>query len=184
MLTLVPEVYTILLGGAVPASLHGTTDSTYYDIYSTISTVSANWDLPSLGRWDCAANVLALVANKTGHANAEINSDALYFNQSYGGPLSKKHRTSGWWPAPNATASCVSGRGVLASVREVWGTGNGSYQFDSQYPGNEFKETTTSAPAGEGTASTAVSGAHRLRDVFVRYFWVLLAGFVGVGAFL
>src|ERR1700753_2283221 len=51
------NVFSILLGGAIPDELKGTTDDTFYNHYSTISTVSMNWGLPSLGRWDCEANV-------------------------------------------------------------------------------------------------------------------------------
>ena len=46
------QVYSLLLGGAVPASMHGTVDSTYYTHYSPLSTVQANWGLGSLGRGD------------------------------------------------------------------------------------------------------------------------------------
>jgi hypothetical protein len=46
------NVFAVLLGGAVPASLHGTTDSTYYTHYSAMSSVQANWGLGSLGRGD------------------------------------------------------------------------------------------------------------------------------------
>ena len=45
-------VLTLLLGGAVPKSAWGTTDSTYYTHYSLLSTVEANWGLGSLGRGD------------------------------------------------------------------------------------------------------------------------------------
>jgi hypothetical protein len=46
------QVYSLLLGGAVPKKLVGTTDSTYYTHYSALSTVEANWGLGSLGRGD------------------------------------------------------------------------------------------------------------------------------------
>ena len=45
-------VLTLLLGGAIPESAWGTTDSTYYTHYSLLSTVQANWGLQSLGRGD------------------------------------------------------------------------------------------------------------------------------------
>ena len=45
-------VLTLLLGGAIPESARGTTDSTYYTHYSLLSTVEANWGLGSLGRGD------------------------------------------------------------------------------------------------------------------------------------
>ncbi len=46
------QVWATLLGGALPANLHGTTDSTFYTHYSALSTVQANWALGSLGRYD------------------------------------------------------------------------------------------------------------------------------------
>jgi len=46
------RVFSLLLGGAVPENMHGTTDSTYYTHYSAMSTVQANWGLGSLGRGD------------------------------------------------------------------------------------------------------------------------------------
>jgi len=46
------RVWAVLLGGAIPHELRGTTDSTFYTHYSALSTVQANWDLGSLGRFD------------------------------------------------------------------------------------------------------------------------------------
>jgi len=36
-------VFSVLLGDAVPTELEGTTDGNYYNHYSEISTVEANW---------------------------------------------------------------------------------------------------------------------------------------------
>jgi hypothetical protein len=49
------ELTRILTGGAIPLSLHGTTDDTLYTHYSSLSTVQANWGLKSLGRGDTIA---------------------------------------------------------------------------------------------------------------------------------
>ena len=68
------RVYTLLLSGEVDKSLHGITDSMYYNHYSAISSVSANWGLPSLGRWDCGANVFSPVADRTGYENTNVSS--------------------------------------------------------------------------------------------------------------
>ncbi|KAJ7192447.1 phosphoesterase family-domain-containing protein [Mycena pura] len=68
-------VYTVLLGGAVPLELRGTTDDTLYTHYSTISTVQANWNLKSLGRQDTnpvVSNVYDFVAKKTGFKNTHV----------------------------------------------------------------------------------------------------------------
>lgn len=46
------QVWSLLIGGAVPANMRGTTDSTYYTHYSSMSTVQSNWGLGSLGRGD------------------------------------------------------------------------------------------------------------------------------------
>jgi len=45
------RVFSILLGDSIPQELVGTTDSHYYNHYSEISTVEANWGLYTLGRW-------------------------------------------------------------------------------------------------------------------------------------
>ncbi|AEO70364.1 uncharacterized protein THITE_122814 [Thermothielavioides terrestris NRRL 8126] len=149
------RVYTVLLGGAIDSSLRGTTDDTFYNHYSIISTVSANWDLPSLGRWDCGANVLALVANKTGYRNADVPLDGLYFNASYPGPVSDALFTPGWWPAPNTLAKCASGRGVLQSVVDTWGKQSGTFNYTNVYPYD--------AVSGVATGGTLVTGRLWLR---------------------
>ncbi|KAL2126311.1 hypothetical protein VTI74DRAFT_1203 [Chaetomium olivicolor] len=146
------RVYTVLLGGAIHESLRGTKDSTFYNHYSMISTVSVNWDLPSLGRWDCDANVLALVANKTAYQNADVPLTGLYFNASYPGPVSDKKYTPGWWPAPNTEAKCASGRGVLPAIIDIWGRQSGTYNYTNVYPYD--------AVAGIATGGTLVTGAN------------------------
>jgi len=122
-------VYTLLLGDAVPKSLQGTTDDTYYTHYSVLSTISANWDLPSLGRWDCGASVLGLVASKTSIENPDVDTANIFNSQSYPGPLSIKRYTPGKWPAPATNAECVGGNGVLDSVKKTWGDSDGDYNF-------------------------------------------------------
>jgi hypothetical protein len=56
-------VLALLLGGAVPESARGTTDSTYYTHYSLLSTVEANWGLGSLGRGDTNKYVSTLYSH-------------------------------------------------------------------------------------------------------------------------
>jgi len=109
------KMFSILLGGAIPQHLRGTKDNTFYNHYSTIATVSQNWGLPSLGRWDCHANVFELVANKTGYKNANINTKGLFFNSSYPGPLSDKEFVP-TWPVPTNATTCANGKGVLEKV--------------------------------------------------------------------
>ncbi|KAI0864058.1 phosphoesterase family-domain-containing protein [Xylaria cubensis] len=49
------NVFTVLLGNAVPSSKVGTTDSTRYDHYSLTKTVEDNWALGNLGQNDVSA---------------------------------------------------------------------------------------------------------------------------------
>lgn len=159
------RVFTVLLGGAIDKSLHGTTDDMFYNHYSTISTVSQNWDLPSLGRWDCDANVLALVANKTGYKNSNVSLDGLYFNVSYPGPVSDSHNTPGWWPAPDTLAKCTTGKGVLPAIVATWGNSTGTYNYTNVYPYDAASDTGTggtpvvgSADASSGSSSGSPGG--------------------------
>lgn len=126
------KVFTLLFGGAVPKSLQGTTDSTFYNHFSTIASVSANWDLPSLGRWDCGANVLATVSNVTGFQNVAVDTEDLYFNSSYPGPMSDK-LFNPTWPVPNTDAKCGNGLGVLGSVKKTWGAAKATYNYTAPY---------------------------------------------------
>lgn len=51
------DVFSVLLGDAVPTSSHGTTDGTEYTHYSMLSTVENNWDLGDLGQGDVGAAI-------------------------------------------------------------------------------------------------------------------------------
>lgn len=161
------KVFTLLLGGAVPTSLYGTTDDTFYNHYSMISTVSVNWGLPSLGRWDCGANVLETVANKTGYKNTVVNMTNLYFNASYSGAVSDA-LFNPVWPVPDTTAKCASGKGVLSSIVTTWGQSNGTYNYTNVYPydlpeninvGVAVSGTPTSSSSASGTSTTSSSTA-------------------------
>lgn len=117
------KVLGILLGDAVPDKLVGTTDSTYYNHYSEISTVEANWDLDTLGRWDVGANVFSVVASHTGDKvrpwSGTPDLSQRYFNTSYAGLFNSKN-TSVPLPPPNTNAG-YAGRTVLASIKQTWG---------------------------------------------------------------
>ncbi|KAE8443951.1 hypothetical protein EG329_001175 [Mollisiaceae sp. DMI_Dod_QoI] len=168
------NMFTLLLGGAIPTSLHGTTDSTFYNHYSMISTVSKNWGLPSLGRWDCNANVLALVANKTGYTNTVVNTTNLYFNSSYPGPLSDGQYIP-TWPVPATNAKCIAGS-VLSSITSTWGKSDGTMNYTNVYPYDQVhlndiggsastavassttpSTTSTSSPSGTSSAAASTS---------------------------
>ena len=49
------QVFSILLGDAVPASSEGSSDSTAYSHYSQLATVENNWSLGNLGLGDVDA---------------------------------------------------------------------------------------------------------------------------------
>jgi acid phosphatase len=115
------KVFTILLGDSIPDDLVGTTDDNFYDHYSEISTVEANWDLYTLGRWDVGANVFANVAAHTGDrlrkwSHGPAFSD-VYFNYSYPGIFNSQK----WAPQP--VPDCHSrrnGRTTLPSIKAYW----------------------------------------------------------------
>lgn len=140
------RVYSILLGGAVPKHLKGTIDDTFYTHYSVIASLSANWGLPSLGRWDCGANLLELVAEKTGYVNYDVDLKTIaandYFNQTSPGPLSANvySKYTSQWPVPTTKERCSAGHGILETVRKTYAGLKPTYNYTSPVP--------YSAPAG------------------------------------
>lgn len=160
--------FSILLGGAIPDSLKGTTDDTFYNHYSTISTVSVNWGLPSLGRWDCNANVFQLVANKTGYVNYEVDTAHLFFNASYPGPLSDTKYIP-TWPIPDTSAKCAAGKGVLDAVVSTYSKSTPTYNYSSPYPydaangintgGSATRPGSNSSSPSASPAATSASGS-------------------------
>jgi acid phosphatase len=125
------RIVGILLGDAIPKKLVGTTDSNFYNHYSEIATVQANWGLDTLGRWDVGANVFDFVAQKTGddvrHWSGKTPLSQMYWNASYAGKLNKGN-TSVPWPIP-ATKLNHNGRKVADVVKKTWG----SLEKDSAY---------------------------------------------------
>ncbi|PNY27570.1 acid phosphatase [Tolypocladium capitatum] len=119
------NILGILLGDAVPEPLVGTSDDNFYNHYSEIATVSANWDLPTLGRWDVGANVFAWVAQKTGDELRQWSSDeelqGRYWNSSYAGLFNSRGGNSRI-PAPNLELDrgSSSGRRILQSIKDTW----------------------------------------------------------------
>ncbi|KAJ8061794.1 hypothetical protein OCU04_009588 [Sclerotinia nivalis] len=115
------HVFSILLGDAVPKELINTTDSNYYDHYSQLATVQANWDLHTLGRFDVGANVFSYVAQYTGDKLRSWADGALqnrFFNYSYPGILAAE---VGWAPQPVPnTELVVNKRTVLPAIKEYW----------------------------------------------------------------
>ncbi|CAK7211576.1 hypothetical protein SBRCBS47491_001171 [Sporothrix bragantina] len=127
------QILGILLGDAVPAELVGTSDNNFYNHYSEIATVEANWGLPTLGRWDVGANVYQMVADKTGDSLRTYNADNMakhYYNLSYDGVFNSAPHFP-VYPKPNL---CLehNGRQVSKGVRETWsGNKNPSYYHDT-----------------------------------------------------
>lgn len=127
------QILGILLGDAVPASMHGTSDNNYYNHYSEIATVSANWDLPTLGRWDVGANVYDLVAKKTGDTLRKWSPGLFekhWFNYSYAGQFN----TNGGnptFPKPNLKLDkAFNGRRILSTVVERWSKSNAPTYYE------------------------------------------------------
>ena len=122
-----------------------------------------NWGLPSLGRWDCNANVLTLVANKTGHTNTVVNTTNLYFNSSYPGPLSDAKYIP-TWPIPDTNGKCLAGS-ILSEVTATWGKSDGTYNYTNVYnydaadDNNVGGSAITASASASGTASQTVSSS-------------------------
>lgn len=126
------RVLAILLGDAVPTGLVGTTDAAFYNHYSELATVQANWGLDTLGRWDAGANVFGFVAEQTGDVVREYPGLAgRYYNQSYDGVFNDAPSFA-VYPAPNVTVESPSGRTVLPAIKEKWtGSENPVYYADT-----------------------------------------------------
>lgn len=113
------NVLGVLLGDALPKELIGQTDDNFYNHYSEIATVSANWDLPTLGRWDVGANVFSVVANKTGDTLRTVDVSDRYYNYSYAGFFNQAGGNQRY-PAPNLNLDNAHGRPVLQRVKDIW----------------------------------------------------------------
>ncbi|AMD21009.1 HEL272Wp [Eremothecium sinecaudum] len=111
------RVFSLLLGGAIPEKLRGTVDDTYYDHYSQLSTVEANWDLPSLGRNDVYANVFEFAAEKCLIDNSVVDTTNMYSNVSYVGYFSNREEKL---PIPDIESINMNGKGVLKSIKDTW----------------------------------------------------------------
>jgi len=119
--TIQNRVFSVLLGDAIPQNLVGTTDSHFYDHYSELSTVEANWGLYTLGRWDVGANVFAPVAAQTGDRlrtwYTQPDLDHRYFNYSYPGIFNSK--TFAVQPVPDCHSN-RNGRTTFPAIQKQW----------------------------------------------------------------
>ncbi|CAM1506673.1 Fc.00g063140.m01.CDS01 [Cosmosporella sp. VM-42] len=129
------NILGILVGDVIPKHLVGTTDNSFYNHYSEIATVEANWGLPTLGRWDVGANVFDVVARKTHDKIRKwkpYEEAGMFWNYSYAGVFNSaggNHR----YPAPNLKLDhSFSGREVYGPVKKTWKHSNApTYYEDS-----------------------------------------------------
>ncbi|EHA27650.1 hypothetical protein CBS63078_3787 [Aspergillus niger] len=130
------NIYTFLLGGAVPDDLLGTKDDTFYTHYSVIASLSANWGLPSLGRWDCGANLFSWLAEKTGYVNYDVDTSNLFMNETHWGPLSDDDYSEYYagWPVPTTDASCSAGNGILSTVKKTYKGLTATFNYTTPFP--------------------------------------------------
>ncbi|CAG80411.1 phosphoesterase family-domain-containing protein [Yarrowia lipolytica] len=142
------SVLAILLGGAVPDHLRGTTDDTFYDHYSNLATVEANWELPHLGRGDVNANVFKFVADELNIKNRNISTEGLYHNASQPGYFMDDTVPI---PVPDLTAVGISGNKILPKIAEIWGKA-AEKNSTVAYP-----NSTASATSGAGVAVAGVN---------------------------
>jgi acid phosphatase len=127
------RVFSFLVGGAIPEHLKGTTDDTFYTHYSIVASLSANWGLPSLGRWDCGANLLKMVADKTGYVNWEVDTSNVYLNETYPGPMSTDNYSSKW-AVPATKGKCSAGHGIAEVVKNTYHGLQPTYDYASPVP--------------------------------------------------
>ena len=126
------RVFAVLLGDAIPQDLVGTTDNNFYDHYSEVSTVEANWGLYTLGRWDVGANVFSFVAAKTGDQLRTLQKpplDQTYLNSSYPGILNTK--TYAAQPVPDCDSQ-RNGRTTLPAIKKIWSSQQAKNYYHGQ----------------------------------------------------
>ncbi|KAK9238084.1 phosphoesterase family-domain-containing protein [Lipomyces kononenkoae] len=145
--TIQNRVWSLLLGGALPKSLQGTTDANFYTHYSEISTVEANWDLNNLGRGDASANVFAAAANESGVAVQTVDFSNIYNNKSAPGYFNDYLIPI---PPPDVNAVNSNGKGVLPAISSVWADAYSSYTSTA----TSASSSATSAPSASSNAST------------------------------
>jgi len=115
------RIVSILVGGAIPDNLKGTSDDTFYTHYSILSTLENNWQLPNLGRYDVGANVFDVVATQTGYTNhAPAEYSKVNMSLSYGGYLNSNPANNKSIPAPNLQLIGAGGQRVASVIADTW----------------------------------------------------------------
>jgi hypothetical protein len=112
------HIATLLLGSAIPPSLRGTTDDTFYTHYSILATLQANWGLHNLGRYDVGANVFKWVAEKVGYTGNKDPENVKSVNNSasYPGALSEDPSKRIPIPPPNTRLTGAGGMPILPAI--------------------------------------------------------------------
>ncbi|ANB14663.1 hypothetical protein AWJ20_2268 [Sugiyamaella lignohabitans] len=105
-----------LLLGDIPCDLQNTVDETYYDHYSLLSSVEANWDLPNLGRGDCGANTFEVIARTTGYKNKQVDTRFKFNALSPPGWLAESFISI---PPPDLNGQGAGGP-ILPEIARVW----------------------------------------------------------------
>lgn len=128
------RIASLLMGNAIPKSLLGTTDDTFYTHYSILSTMENNWQLPNLGRFDVGANVFKIVADVTGYTNSDPPNIASVNNSvSYPGALNRNHTNKVTeFPPPNLKLEGAGGRPILKEIAHTWKSAS---KADTPYDG-------------------------------------------------
>ncbi|KAG5358357.1 putative acid phosphatase [Yarrowia sp. B02] len=150
------KVLAVLLGGAVPKELHGTSDGTYYSHYSNLATVQANWQLPHLGRGDAKANPFKFVADQLNIPVVDFDTTGQYNNKSVKGYFNDERVPI---PAPNASAIGVVGNTIFQKIADVWGGEVPAVATPSTCP----NKTPVSAESSSTTSvdkSTSIAGEY------------------------
>lgn len=118
------KVWTVILGD-MHEKQRGTTDSTYYDHYSIPASTIANFDLPSLGRYDCTANVFKLINKKAKQHNTQNPDITDNFHQGpFAGYFSDDSLSL---PVPNLNCEGRGHSGLLRRVKKIWKKASLSY---------------------------------------------------------
>ncbi|KAF8264364.1 hypothetical protein EI94DRAFT_1703304 [Lactarius quietus] len=189
--TINSQICAVLLGGAIPDTLRGTVDSTYYTPYSSLSTVEANWGLvlrfPSpfpTGK----TNVFSFIANATNYTNLDISGADIPLTNLTGnilGPLNAEYYVP--FTAPNTSAVGAGGGPVFVGP----GMDTNLTAANAPAPVNLTTKNETvpwsgprvAATASNSTTSGNKSGAVGARDGVVDA-TVLVALLAGLAALL
>ncbi|KAK9430317.1 phosphoesterase family-domain-containing protein [Lipomyces doorenjongii] len=154
--TIQNRVWALLMGGALPKSLQNTTDATFYNHYSEIATVEANWDLDNLGRGDAEANVFSVVANDTGVSIQDVDFSNIYNNKSAPGYFNDFMIPI---PPPNVNAVNSNGKGVLPAISSVWANDYSAYTATAT-SASSSATMSANTTASSAASSTSAAAAH------------------------